>query len=366
MGKLLVDDLLKHIPNLKLDIASRRPNQFRCLRDNVNSIQLDIYNRDIAIYLFSLYDLVIFTIGPFDILKNYPHSLCVEAGTDCLDINDSFEATRDILQLNRNAFDRSVMIMTGMGLVPGLSTLLLLSVLTRAPSGRKKAGVRLFIGAKYEVGFASLWTVLSNFKPWVMEIFNGNLHSVKTEWSDPEGGYVFPQSKNAVKLLPYPSPEAWTIQRSRFVDMSEISRLNLRLHLQSMPHFLPKVFSKFGCLRTPSLLKILSNIILKFHNIMTNMPGTVSLSTVVAECETNHRRLRSYVTGPSSYHLTASFASAITEMLLAGRLKRLVGVCTFEDCFQDEESFEYFLKKRSVFIHHDSFPINSRKMRRGD
>ena len=357
VGRLLVKDLIAQLPELQMDIACRRPEAASALPDTVNRIELDIFDRDRAIDLFGAYDLVVLALGPFDIFKSYPHSLCIEAGVDCVDINDAFEATEEILKLDNSARGKNTMVMTAIGLTPGLSTLLLLSVLKNAPKGEKKVSVRLLMGDEPESGYAALFTLLANFKPQIKEIVNGKIHTQKVKWTGPENVYRFPQSEQFLKMVPYSSPETLTIQRSPWVNMAEISKMNHMYHIKSMPFFLPALFSRFKLLRSASFLSFFSKKMIALQSRMKPKDSSENqpLSLVLAECQTGVECTRAYATGISSYELTTAFTAAVTEMILDNTLQRKAGVRTMEDCFETEEPFEAYLEKRNLFIQHDSY-----------
>lgn len=368
VGRLLVKDLTTQLPELQVDIACRFPEAASALPDTVNRIKLDIFARNKAIGLFRAYDLVLLALGPFDIFKSYPHSLCIEAGVDCVDINDAFEATEEILKLDSLAREKKVMVLTGIGLAPGLSTLLLLSVLKNAPKGEKKAGVRLLMGDEPESGYAALFTLLANFKPQIKEIVNGKIHTIKVKWSGPENIYRFPQVEQYLKMVPYLSPETLTIQRSPWVNMAEVGRLNHMYHIKSMPLFLPGLFSMFRLLRSVWFLSFFSRKMIALNSRMKPKDTSEhpSLSSVLAECETGGKCVRAYVNGSSSYRLTSDFTSAVTEMILNNTLQRKVGVCTIEDCFETEEPFESHLGKRNLFIQYDGYSADNCNCKNGN
>ena len=361
VGRLLVNDLSRQLPELQIDIACRRPGAAFTLPNTVNKIELDIFDRERAIDLFGAYDLVVLVLGPFDIFKSYPHSLCIEAGVDCVDINDAFEATKEILKLDNLAREKNTMVLTSIGLTPGLSTLLLLSVLKKAPKGEKKVRVRLLMGDEPESGYAALFTLLANFKPQIKEIVNGKIYTQKVKWAGPENVYRFPQSEQFLKMVPYSSPEILTIQRSPWVNMAEISKMNHMYHIKSMPFFFPAFFSRFKLLRSASFLSFFSKKMIALQSRMKpkNSSEKQSLSLVLAECQTGVECTRAYTTGTSSYELTTAFIAAVTEMILDNTLQRKAGVITMEDCFETKEPFEAYLEKRDLFIQYDSYSATS-------
>ena len=78
--------------------------------------------------VLSTYDWVIACVGPFEKILDKVALLCMKAGTNYIDVNDSIDAREAILALP--ARDAGVVMVTGAGLCPGLSTALMMSIPT--------------------------------------------------------------------------------------------------------------------------------------------------------------------------------------------------------------------------------------------
>lgn len=103
----------------RIDVSSRRASKL------ANHRILNPEDRAASVATISDYDLAIICAGPFEKLRASIHELCIEAGTNCLDVNDSIDAARDIAELHESAASKSVRVLTGCGLNPGVSTAML-------------------------------------------------------------------------------------------------------------------------------------------------------------------------------------------------------------------------------------------------
>jgi len=70
------------------------------------------------------YDLVASALGPFYEFGPLVARSCIEAGVSLFDICDDYDAAKEILNLNDEAKNKKITIITGIGWTPGLSNLL--------------------------------------------------------------------------------------------------------------------------------------------------------------------------------------------------------------------------------------------------
>lgn len=119
------------------------------------------------------YDWAVACIGPFEKWMDKAANLCVEAGTNYIDINDSIEAREAILAVP--AEKGGVIVMTGAGLCPGISTALLLG-----EAGEPVRSVRavLRIGAGQPSGAASVQSMFETIHGGYRVLRSGQIQMV--------------------------------------------------------------------------------------------------------------------------------------------------------------------------------------------
>ena len=94
------------------------------MNEKVSGIGLDVTDIDALRKKMESVDVVLNTVGPF--FKYGPPILnaALEAGCDYLDINDDWEPTIEMLQLDEKAKNNSKTAILGMGASPGLTNML--------------------------------------------------------------------------------------------------------------------------------------------------------------------------------------------------------------------------------------------------
>ncbi|MDN5978493.1 MAG: hypothetical protein L0I04_12275, partial [Acidipropionibacterium jensenii] len=105
-------------------------------------------------------DWAVVCLGPFEHLRARAQELCIEAGVHYLDVNDSIDARRDTVALDGPARAAGVRVITGCGLCPGISTMLLGALAGRADWPVESVTSDLIVGAGQPVGAASLTSML--------------------------------------------------------------------------------------------------------------------------------------------------------------------------------------------------------------
>lgn len=119
------------------------------------------------------YDWVVACIGPFEKWLDQVAGLCVDAGTNYLDVNDSVEAREAILKVP--AQNAGITVMTGAGLCPGLSTALLMG---EAGQSVKDIRVELRIGKGQPSGAASVLSMFSTIYSGYRVLQNGIVETI--------------------------------------------------------------------------------------------------------------------------------------------------------------------------------------------
>jgi hypothetical protein len=348
-GKSIVQDLSEHLPHVKIDVGGRSIKNSTPVPDKVGRLKIDINDETSAIAKIKNYDLVIFAIGPFEAFGNKPHKICCQAGVDCIDINDELNAALEIFKLDSAAKEKGVKILTGMGMCPGLTTLLLMSVLKKARSGKKRLRSRLFLGSNPEVGFAAAQTALAGFRPEVSEIRNGEFCYINADDDDlKESNFLFPNYEQPLPTLHCPAIEAFTLKNSPEIEIREIDKFDLRIYIQGMKKETAQSIRKSEWLRKPQTVKLFSRLAVFMNNFLKNSPNKVS--TAVVECISHDEKISAYITGQTSYEMTARFASIVAQLLLENKIFPRAGVQSFENNRIDDSIFIEALKTRNLEI----------------
>lgn len=90
----------------------------------IERIVLDIADDDALAAALAAHDVVVNTVGPFDVWGTRLLGAAIEAGTDYVDICDDPLPTLDLLALHERAVEAGVRAVVGLGASPGLSNLL--------------------------------------------------------------------------------------------------------------------------------------------------------------------------------------------------------------------------------------------------
>jgi saccharopine dehydrogenase-like NADP-dependent oxidoreductase len=86
--------------------------------------QIDVDNKKALLDLLSETDVVLNTVGPYFRFGVQVLEACIAAGCHYLDINDDWEPTLEMLELDEKAREAEVSAIVGMGVSPGISNLL--------------------------------------------------------------------------------------------------------------------------------------------------------------------------------------------------------------------------------------------------
>jgi ubiquinone/menaquinone biosynthesis C-methylase UbiE/protein-S-isoprenylcysteine O-methyltransferase Ste14 len=357
-GQLIVRDLLRHHPEYRVDVGARHPEGATDLPLSVGRVHINLRDEAETVRTLSVYDLVILAVGPFEALGNRAHRLCIEAGVACLDINDSLPAAQAVFQLAELAETRDVLVLTGMGLSPGLTTLLALGALGRAAPGAKRLRSRLFIAGNQDAGRSAIRAMLSSFTRQAPEIRQGVFLEVPADDQSPESRYRFPSTIDSVRAWHYPTPEAWTLPRFRGSAIREITQMDYRVHFQGIPSPLVWALRTFPFLREGLPAVVLSRIIHVIHDGLKRWKDTGLIA--VAECEDAEQTVRAVAHAPTSYEATARFATAMAELVLARRLAVESGVHALETALPGDSALRELLHERDIHLSYlvsDRYPL---------
>lgn len=350
VGQLIARDMQCHLgPDVELTLAGRHADADAAAALQCRALQLDIEDAGSAARLAG-FDFAVIAAGPTTSLGAKAQRLCIDAGVACLDINDSIEATRHILALHEEARRRQVDVFTGFGLMPGLSTLLLMRLVADEPSRPDRYRLRLYMGARTAGGPASSHVLSAGFRDRVAGIVKGATLWRDARWHGSGTRFRFSGAAAPVPTLPFSSPEAVTIPAHPMAR--RIADLDVRYHVQFLPIALARLgagLSRIGFTRGEALLARLMS---------ASAPSAArrrksSASTVlVAEADRGSRlMIGGAYPAPA---LTAAFASAAAARFLRDRVSAGGGVWAYEQTHDRLPHLADDLARRGIVMTDDA------------
>jgi len=162
VGRIIATELVRQYHDASIIIAGRTAPTIEVAGTIFQS--LDVQNISVLRTALSNVDLVIIAAGPFDELRSSIHKSCIDAKVDVIDINDSTLAAAEIIDLEYAAKTENVRILTGMGLAPGLSSLLIFKLAQEMHDKNRHFRIRLYMGACNSGGPSNASVLFNSFK----------------------------------------------------------------------------------------------------------------------------------------------------------------------------------------------------------
>lgn len=92
--------------------------------DKVSAAGINVTERAKLVDLISGHDMVVNTVGPFYQFGKIIAEACIEAQRSCVDIDDDWKPTLDVLALDEQAKAAGITMIVGIGSSPGISNLM--------------------------------------------------------------------------------------------------------------------------------------------------------------------------------------------------------------------------------------------------
>jgi len=325
-GRRIVRDLRLRHPTLRIASASRRRDGEAELPAGVTWCELDIERPDEAPDRLRAFDLAVIALGPMEHVGAKAHKLCLEAGLDCVDINDSLAAADTILALDQQAAANGCRIYTGLGLSPGLSTLLLLQLAHENASAAGLYRSRLYMGAAHGGGKTSPHALVASFRKQLEVYRDGRRQRITSPWRDVASRFRFPGHDQPLALIPYATPETATLARNG-AEVG-ITALDSRFHVQFLPQGLARAIAAIA--PGPTLRAAVAR---RFHAsgqaAKRRRSADPATTLWVYLDDRPHDGL--VVHGPlSAYDLTSAMVCAVIDGIVAGWLRTPPGVWSLD------------------------------------
>lgn len=319
-GRHILADLHRHAPGLRLCAGGRAetPPQQPPLPAGVDWLRIDINAMDPTV--LRNFDVVVIAAGPFERFRDAAHIACITAGVDAVDINDSLVAASAIHALDASARTAGVRIVTGAGLSPGLSGLLLAGLRAQHPHAVRLDST-LYMGAKNAGGSTAPLALFGGFRRHQPQWHNGTLSETATDWRKLGEPHHFPHLDRAIPCVPQASPELTALARSA----QGLREIRHRFHVQGLPSVFARLCAALGLERRPKLAQWLAA---RMHATSAGVARKPASSMVCSLCVTDMESGEQWrVHGEiPAYHLTASVASMFVLALLKGDLEVAPGV----------------------------------------
>lgn len=353
VGRIIAASLAELLPNAVVTTASRRRIPDSDQSGRLRHLEIDASQPESLRSALVGRDLAIIAMGPFDRYGASIHRICIEAGVDIVDINDSIAATREIIAAAPHACARGVRILTGMGLAPGLSTLLLFKLARSGKFASDDYLLRLYMGALNVGGPTSAAILLNGFVDRLPALVDGEQIMAGGLWTGRLSTYRFPGGGGAVRLLPFASPEVETLTRDGEAGRLGVRSLDWRYHVQFLPAGFAHALAVSGAIRSHPIFGALSQMFHRSGERMRRKKDADDTTTLVVARADGSDAL--VVHGPvATSHLTAMTAVGASLHLIGLGRALAPGVYSLERLLaQDpavESTLDDLLTRRGVVV----------------
>ncbi|MDP5213375.1 hypothetical protein ORJ66_10015 [Pseudoalteromonas tunicata] len=335
-GRRIISLLTNKHPELTLSCAARRPPKEGLLPDSVVYQHVDIDNEIATIEKLKLYDIAVIALGPLDKFAAKAHKLCLTAGIDAIDINDSIEASDDIFSLHESAQQQKTISLTGMGFSPGISTLMLTELASNKASKTDNYRIRLYMGAAYGGGETSPNAILASFKQQLTCWRDGKKTQIATPWTDPHSHFAFPSLSQPAHLIPFATPEVSGLSQSHVANDIKINNLDSRYSIQYLTIGFARFMAKYKL--GEKWHNYFSNMFFKNGQKLKNKKDADPDTCLWVYPDDNPKAGLLLFGVISSYELTAKMACAALEVWLQGKVENCYGIYGVEHLDKETRS----------------------------
>lgn len=330
-GGIIVPALRRILPEATIVVGSRSAWSRPRLPDADGAILLNAASDPpdpASVAALVGFDLAIIALGPFEAVMERAHRLCIAASVDCLDINDNPEASHAILALEPLAASAKVAVLTGMGLNPGLSTILLDEVVQRVQR-IERVEVRLFAGGNEPSGVSATRTMIANFRPHVLQLRDGREMPVAADDRSNEGLFAYPTIPGAVRSIHCSSAETALLQARG--SAAPNARVDYRIHFQGMPPGIVGLFRRLPFLRSPRIARALARFFHTMHGRSRKRSGNLDRSVMAVRAIGRTSQglaiaRTAFATGATTFGMTAAFVAVAARAHLCGETGGAGGV----------------------------------------
>lgn len=263
---------------------------------------------------------VINCVGPYLEHGERVARAALHARAACVDVASEQEHFRRLLARDAEARRAGVPLVTGAGLYPGISGLLLADLRTRHPEATRAEGLLAMGRAPAEdVGEAALWTALYELAHPLQELRDGRLREV--EPGGPAARRTLPPPFGDVELLPWPQLEI--LAAARAGGLSHMETRIAMAGLRPVPAPLLRALRALAPERRPWLRRLLGPAVRGLHRRAHHSPEARRLgpaALVAARVGDARGAFRSTFSVPDGARATAWLPALLATRAAAGEL----------------------------------------------
>lgn len=344
-GRTILKYLASTYPELDIAVAGRTPPEEsgRC-----RFIRMDL-DGAVSPETFREFSLVIVACGPMEKLLPAVLELCIEAGTDVIDINDSAATAVKVLGLHEKARAKGVRIYSGMGMSPGISSLMLREVSEGGLSEKGVYRTRICMGTAYGGGPSSPYAMLDNLVNDIPVYRDGKVEVVRNPWNDENSGFRFFGKKKSLTTVPYSTPEIYSLSSERYRSgRACVNTYDIRCTMEGFPVYLARMIALIN--RKGRFSDVLASVFYKSGLRCRNSPKADPDNQIVVYPDDCPEKGIVLFGDVSSYDLTAAMAVSVADCVISGRLNEEPGVYMVELLSAESAAaVKEALRKRNFF-----------------
>lgn len=337
---------------MKVRFATRRPVSHLSAR--VDQILVDVRHEHALRSALEGIDIAVIALGPFSNFGASIHRQCLAAGVDVVDINDSDLVVDELLELDKFACENDRRILTGLGFMPGLSTLLLYKTARDRQWVNGDYQISTYMGALNAGGASNSTVLIESFRSSMPCLDAGSLSTEGYSFREIEVDQ--PGSEEAMRKLaiPFASPEYRTLCWHGSASRLGVDSLRCHYHVQYLAPWTARLFAQLGLYRHERLKSWISNLFYKLGRRLSARPDaedTTSIKVSSTPGDENGYRVHGLL---RTSHITGCVAIAGVLLLTRQRTAVPVGVLPMERLLLESptasDHFENYLKCRGIII----------------
>jgi lysine 6-dehydrogenase len=219
MGETAVQDLYEHGPFDEIVVATRSPEKAAPLLERLRGRPrrldvraLEVGDGDGLVQLLRPFDVAVNCVGP-----NYRYEVriaraAIEAGVPLVDINDDYETTYEMLELDESARRAGVLVVLGLGASPGVNNVLVRAAADQLDEVEEIHTAWVMAGSD-PGGLALAYHLLYSLSGKALTLRDGQMIEVES-FVDGRERIAFPEPVGPMDVFHVGHPEPITLQRT--------------------------------------------------------------------------------------------------------------------------------------------------------
>ncbi len=292
-------------------------------------VKIDINEHNSAVSIVSDFDLVIASCGPMERVLAKVHDICLDAKVDVIDINDSAKAAKLALENHNKAQKSGIRIYSGMGMSPGLTSIMLRSLAEQKLSDKGIYRARICMGTSYGGGPTSTYAMLDNLVPEIPVFKDSQISVIKNPWVDERASFQFQGKSKKLSGVHYATPEMYALSSDRYPrDKAPVTEYDIRCTMEGFPVMAAKIISLLN--RPGKMRDFLARLFYKSGQKMKGKKNSDPDNQIVLYPDDAEDQGIMLFGDVSSYDLTAGMVASMVDSWLSGKLTEKPGSYTVE------------------------------------